>query len=57
VLYGTWDINHTTIAGQVRALLADYIAGDAPQLKREGDTKSLLLSRGFHWVQEYPFIR
>lgn len=25
------------------------------QLKREDETKLLLSSRGFHWVQEYPF--
>jgi hypothetical protein len=27
------------------------------KLKREDETKFILLSRGFHWVQEYPFIR
>jgi hypothetical protein len=27
------------------------------QLKREDETKFLLSSRGFHWVQEYPFNR
>jgi hypothetical protein len=27
------------------------------QLKREDETKLLLSSRGFHWVQEYPFNR
>ncbi len=27
------------------------------QLKRDDETKFLLESRGFHWVQEYPFVR
>jgi hypothetical protein len=27
------------------------------QLKREDETKFMLRSRGFHWVQEYPFNR
>jgi hypothetical protein len=27
------------------------------QLKREDETKFMLSSRGFHWVQEYPFNR
>jgi hypothetical protein len=27
------------------------------QLEREDENKYLLLSRGFHWTQEYPFIR
>jgi hypothetical protein len=27
------------------------------QLKREDETRFMLLSRGFHWVQEYPFNR
>jgi hypothetical protein len=27
------------------------------QLRREDEKKFLLSSRGFHWVQEYPFNR
>jgi hypothetical protein len=27
------------------------------ELKREDETKLMLLSRGFHWRQDYPFSR
>ena len=40
-------------------VLAGSIAGHnvQMQLKRVDEKKFLLASRGFHWVQEYPFIR
>jgi hypothetical protein len=27
------------------------------ELKREDETKMMLVSRGFHWRQDYPFNR
>jgi uncharacterized membrane protein YphA (DoxX/SURF4 family) len=40
-------------------LLSGTMAGHSVQmqLKRVDEKKFLLASRGFHWVQEYPFIR
>jgi hypothetical protein len=40
-------------------LLSGSISGHIVQmqLKRVDEKKFLLAHRGFHWVQEYPFIR
>jgi uncharacterized membrane protein YphA (DoxX/SURF4 family) len=55
-----WKANFTVSRQAANRLNLDGIMDGHKvqlQLEREDETKYLLLSRGFHWMQEYPFIR
>jgi hypothetical protein len=55
-----WQANFTITRSSETELKLDGMINGYPRgifLKREDETKFLVRSRGFHWVQEYPFNR